>query len=272
MPRGFLCFKRAEGCACAWRLSLWHGWRGLALGCLVVFFPVWLRGWEPVDRGLTRLAWGLPPYTRCGGQLARLLRCCAFAKRGRLVQRGASMNFNESLVYRKTERGQAEYKNRVDNLPSRWRTVLIMVNAVDTGSTLCQKMGVDAAAILAELAARGYIEPVQAAQRPASNAQPPVPAALPLKTPAKAPHPTPPPVQASTPDTAVAERLVVLRKAAMKELSQHFGPDTPTVVKGLYEAKTLVDFNQVLDTIGAKLAIYLGRQKAAQLVDGLRAR
>lgn len=203
------------------------------------------------------------------------------------------MEMNVSLVYRKTERGQGEIKSRAGGLSVRARTLLILTNAVDSVATLHKKMGADAASVLHDLAAQGYIEPIEAT-KPKVSASPtlmPTPRPALMPTPVAMSVPSVPsvtslaapfaetlasPLRVDLPDTPVlsqaefAARLAPLRRAALKQLTPHFGPDVVVVAQPLLKAQTPQTYNAALDLLASKLAIYLGRKKAALVVDGLR--
>jgi hypothetical protein len=152
-------------------------------------------------------------------------------------------------VFQKTGRGRAEIAQRSTGLPAAARSVLIMVNGQDTVTALAARGLPDAREHLRQLLALGLIEVVAA--------PPP-------------PPPPPPPAVASPPLAPPAPELDALRRQVLARLDPHFGPDTGTVAQALRAARTVAEFNQALDGIESKLAIYMGRKQAARELQGLR--
>lgn len=160
-------------------------------------------------------------------------------------------------VYRKTPQGQAELAQRSAGLPLRARSVLVMVNGVDSAQRLAERLGPAVLDTLAALREQGLIEalvPVERAARPASP--PPVPAAAPAP-PSAAPGLDP------QHHRAQAQALVQL-------LLPYFGPDAPRIAESALRATSVDAFNQGLDAVADRLAIHLGRRKAAEAIARLR--
>jgi hypothetical protein len=168
------------------------------------------------------------------------------------------------LVFRKTESGKVEIAKRGAGLAPAVRQLLILVNGVDSVQALLAKGLGDVRGHLDTLLALGLIEPVSATR----NWPGPV-----LDEPASAPavvnHRPEPLVSAATP-AAPEPDLEPLRRRAMLQLTPHFGPDTPVVAQALLAARTEAAFNEALDGIQTKLAIYLGRKQAARELQDLR--
>lgn len=172
------------------------------------------------------------------------------------------MEINPSLVYCKTARGLVEVKARTGGLSVRARTLLILTNAVDSVAALHKKIGADAAVILHDLAVQGYIEPLKSKSSPA-----PATGFVHILSPSPL---LDKPDKWALSETEVTARLVLLRREALKQLTPYFGPDVIVVATPLLKAQTLKTYNAALDTMTAKLAIYLGRKAATKVVDGLR--
>jgi hypothetical protein len=166
-----------------------------------------------------------------------------------------------SRVYRKSSQGVAEVKTRASGLTLRARTALILVNGLDSVAALQVKMGLNASAILEELAAQGHIETMPSNMAAALVQPPPE-----TTTPATVTLPAP----LVLADAEVAARLSGLRREALFRLTQLFGPDVTLVAQALLKARTLDAFGAALPELEAKLHIYLGRKRAAALVAALR--
>lgn len=161
-------------------------------------------------------------------------------------------------VYAKTSRGRAELESRVRTLHGAQRTALILVDGRSPIRALAAKLGPQAAAIVDELLRAGYVERVEpvakpARQRPAEDSLPPV-----------APPPAAPPPRPA--DLQRRQRL------AIELLAPHFGPDVAIVCQPLAEAASSEAFEQGLDGIERKLAIYMGKAGASRVVAPLRGR
>ena len=162
-----------------------------------------------------------------------------------------------SGVFRKTESGRVEIAQRVAGLAPAARQLLIMVNGSDSVNALVAKGLSEVRAHLDTLLAMRLIEAVPEPVKPVTvvTAPPPPPVAS-----ATAP---------ATPDP-VAQRLAALQRKALQHLHQHFGPDTPLVAQALLAARTPAAYQQALDGIESKLAIYMGRKQAARELGSLR--
>lgn len=152
-------------------------------------------------------------------------------------------------VYRKSELGLAEIKSRSNGLTVHARTALILVNGVNSVAALQKKMGPDAATLLQELAALGHIEPVPEKANPVVLSEPKV----------------------SVEEYAeVAARLSRLRREILTRLAPLYGPDVVLIAEPLLKARTLEAFSVALAGLEAKLRVYLGKKRAAEVLAGLR--
>jgi hypothetical protein len=144
-------------------------------------------------------------------------------------------------VFAKTAQGRAELEARSGALNGRLRTALIVINGHLPLAALRRVIGVDADALIEQLLLRGHVEAVG----PAAPAE----------------------------DEAVRQiaSLVARRQQdALARLAPHFGPDVDTVAQPLLAARDAGAFNQALDLMERKLALYLGRREAARILAGLR--
>jgi hypothetical protein len=150
-------------------------------------------------------------------------------------------------VFVKTQAGRAALAER--STAGRARTALILVNGQDSVQALRAKLGPDADVLIRELHQRGLVELL----RPAPQ------------TPAPRPVPAP-----SVPPMDESVRLEPLKREAIARLGPHFGPDAPIVAAALMAATQTAAYNAALGTIEARLALYLGKTGAAQVLAGLR--
>jgi hypothetical protein len=174
-----------------------------------------------------------------------------------------------SLVFQKTESGKAEIARRQAGLSPATRTVLIMVNGSDPANALAARGLPQLQGHLDTLLALGLIEPVPGTRaKPVSDHEPvSAPAGrAPMVAPAVSPSTPAPP----GPELEPEPDLEPLRRRAMAQLTPHFGPDTPVVAQALLAARTASAFNEALDGIQTKLAIYLGRKQASRELQDLR--
>ena len=147
-------------------------------------------------------------------------------------------------IFAKTEAGRAALADRSSAGPA--RTALILVNGQDSVQALRAKLGPDADVLIRELHRRGLIELL----RPSPQG------------------PAPRPMQA--PPIDESGRLEPLKREAIARLGPHFGPDAPIVAEALMAATQTAAYNAALGTIEARLALYLGKAGAAQVLAGLR--
>lgn len=161
-----------------------------------------------------------------------------------------------SGVFRKTDDGRAEIAQRRAGLAPAARQLLILVNGSDSVQALMAKGLSEVRTHLDTLLALRLIEAVPAPVKPAAvvaASPPPVAATLPPVTPA-----------------SDAQRLSALQRLALQHLRQHFGPDTALVAQAMLAARTPAAYQQALNGIETKLAIYMGRKPAARELAGLK--
>ncbi|MBN8489241.1 MAG: hypothetical protein J0M20_16135 [Burkholderiales bacterium] len=154
------------------------------------------------------------------------------------------------LTYRKTAAGQAELALRQAGLGPRERALLVMVNGQEPAQRLVERLGEAGLDTLAMLRQRGLIEPV-AADRPVRVAPPPPP-----------PSPSAPGLDPQRHRQA-CQALVAL-------LLPYFGPDAPRIAEQALRARSPQEFNRGVTAVDERLAIHLGRRRAAEATDPLR--
>ena len=160
-----------------------------------------------------------------------------------------------SGVFRKTDDGKAEIAQRRAGLAPAARQLLILVNGRDSVNALMAKGLSGVRAHLDTLLALRLIEPVPEPLKPVAVVAAP---------------PSPPVVAGPVPPPTDAQRLPALQRKALQHLHQHFGPDTPLVAQALLAARTPAAYQQALDGIESKLAIYMGRKQAARELGSLK--
>ena len=154
-------------------------------------------------------------------------------------------------VFCKTTAGRAALAGRA--LVGPQRTALILVNGRDSMRTLRTKLGPDTVALVEELQRRGLAE-----LRPSPRDL------LPAAPGSAAPSPP------STPAPDESARLEPLKREALTRLGTHFGPDATIVAAALLQATHAAAYNAALCKIEGRLALYLGKRRAAQVLAGLR--
>lgn len=166
-------------------------------------------------------------------------------------------------IYRKTSAGREEVRARKAGLSPVTRQVLIMVNGQDGVAALAATGVPDLQSHLDTLLALRLIEAI-----PGSGSHS---APAPVAAPSPAPAVAPPSVAAAPQVDPDEDRQVqALQRKSFLLLCQHFGPDTATVAKAVFAARSLVDFRAALDGLEGKLAIYVGRKQATRELDTLR--
>ncbi len=164
-------------------------------------------------------------------------------------------------VFKKTQAGRDEVAKRRAGLTPAERQVLIVVNGAESTSALAGLADVNRH--LRKLIDLGLVE-VSGGGSPSAKTATPSP---------QAPEPA---ARAAAPTGLSAEQeeaiVRALQRQAGTQLVHHFGPDTATVAEKVLLADTLSDFNAALDEVETKLAIYLGRKKAAAQIEELKAK
>jgi hypothetical protein len=184
----------------------------------------------------------------------------------------------QDLVYRKTADGQAELAQRRHGLGPRARGVLVMVNGVDPLQRLIERLGPEVLETLALLRQHGLIEAIAQAEQSAARAPRADTAAPhadaagpPLATAAVVrPEPASPPPAAPAPPALDPARHRAAAQALVALLLPFFGPDAPRIAETALRARSVAEFNQGVGEVADRLAIHLGRRKAAEATDRLR--
>lgn len=189
------------------------------------------------------------------------------------------MSATADTVFRKTPQGLAELAQRRGELPPRMRSVLVMVNGVDAATRLVERLGADVLATLDALLHRGLIEPIAAAPRSAAPAAPRPRSTTPPPPAAKSPSPAAtaaslaPAAPAAPVETGAGEveqRMRLATRQLIQILLPHFGPDAPRIAQAASTATEPAAFNQALEAVAARLAIHMGRKRAAEVLAPLR--
>jgi hypothetical protein len=141
-------------------------------------------------------------------------------------------------IFAKTAQGRAALLARGDAVRGRLRALLILVNGERSVSALQSALGDDAAEGVEALLARGLVEAVTAA--PAAGEPPPDP------------------------------RLAQRKREVLARLEPHFGPEVGVAAQPVVVAGGVDEFNQALQLMERKIALYLGRKEAARTLAGLR--
>jgi hypothetical protein len=173
-------------------------------------------------------------------------------------------------VFRKTPQGQAELAQRRGDLPPRMRSVLVMVNGIDAAARLMERLGGDVLATLEALLQRGLIEPAAAAAKAGAAAAPRPRAAVASPPAAQPPGASPAPATAPAGADEAQQRMRLATRQLIQILLPHFGPDAPRIAQGAVAATTPAEFNQALEAVSARLAIHMGRKRAAEVLAPLR--
>ncbi|MFH1815807.1 MAG: hypothetical protein ABIF28_16825 [Pseudomonadota bacterium] len=153
-------------------------------------------------------------------------------------------------VFTKTAQGRAELEARSGALNGRLRAALIVVNGQLPLAALQRVIGDGAAALIEQLRQLGHVEAVDALADPTVAAVP--------ETSAADEH------------ALLAQQIGRRQREALARLAPHFGPDVDMVAQPLLAAREADAFNQALDLMERKLALYLGRREAARTLAGLR--
>ncbi len=179
----------------------------------------------------------------------------------------------QDLVYRKTADGQAELAQRRHGLGPRARGVLVMVNGVEPLQRLVERMGPEVLETLALLRQHGLIEAIAQAEQAVARAprtDTAAPDPVPAPTPAAQTEPPAAPTAAPAPPTLDPARHRAAAQALVALLLPFFGPDAPRIAETALRARSVAEFNRGVGEVADRLAIHLGRRKAAEATDRLR--
>jgi hypothetical protein len=181
---------------------------------------------------------------------------------------------NPNSVYKKSSQGWDALKLHSGGLDGAARSVLILINGMDSLAALERKLGRDIKPPLARLLELGLIERLDAAgpARTAASVPPPASAAI------KAPSGPPPQAAAQTdaaapavPDSGAQKaHWNALRRQVVIRLAPYFGPDLMMVLAPLMKADTNEHLAAAMHALEVKLAMYQGKKAAAKLMEGLR--
>lgn len=187
-------------------------------------------------------------------------------------------------LYRKTDAGRTEVRERRAGLDSRSRSLLILCNGQLDEAALEDQLSGPVTGLLQDLVARGLLEPAPTAAKPAPQPSIAAPPPRPPRTAAPkatllrmaaplrqrvAPKPataTPAPVASPTTAVGVPETLPDIVRRGWQSLEPLFGPGTAERMAPIQRAGHAADLRQALDELRDTLAIYRGRKAAAELV------
>lgn len=169
----------------------------------------------------------------------------------------------EREIYKKTEAGQNEIRERKAGLDPRSRQLLILINGErSVGELTTQLGGGDVPERIAAMAGKGLLALVgltrAAVQRP-PGATPPV-ASSPQAAQSAFRSTLPPPTVES--DEVLLQRL---RARVLPLLEQQFGPTAHDMAAPLLQATTRTRYIQALKELQDTLAIYRGKKGALEL-------
>jgi hypothetical protein len=177
---------------------------------------------------------------------------------------------DKNVIYKKTAKGQEEMATRVHHLPSRDRSILVLVDGKRTGAELIDKsrhFG-DGESFLERLFASGFIEAVSADEHTVDPAPE-------LKSATRiAPQPTAPtrtrlPAStASVSGNALTETINFARHFLLGVL----GPDADELAARIESSRNLKDLTQTLTRGREALVALAGRRKADEFWLGVRDR
>lgn len=175
------------------------------------------------------------------------------------------MSASPALIYRKTAAGVQAVGGRAHTLPSRVRTMLILVNGRDSVTALIGLIGPEAPSLIEVLLGLGLVETVAPVSLSVSG--------NPLRTQVLATRlrgANPAPAATTLAPVPARAQLSRLQLDALRLLAPQFGPDVDVVCASLLAAATVPQFELALQPIEARLAIYIGRRSARSLLASLR--
>jgi hypothetical protein len=147
-----------------------------------------------------------------------------------------------SIVYRKTDKGQAEIETRAFRLTPRLRQALILVDGRKTDDELSRLIAADPAATLAALCNDGFIEAIATlADAPEPRKPEAAPAAEVMRKPAS---------------------IDSLRRDAVRMLNDQLGPAAESIAMKLERAKSMAELRPLLASAAQVLGNFRGAEAA----------
>lgn len=176
-------------------------------------------------------------------------------------------------AYRKTAKGLAEIDTRVHRLPPRMRSALILADGRRSLTELAALIGDSAPALLDQLLAGGFIEPVTAA----SSATSPAAAAAPQARASAAAAPEPAAVAAGhastlsgTDEADALRQLPQRRREAARAVLDRIGPLGEGLAMRIERSRTPQQFREAVEAaarmVGHQLGASAGEAMAAKLL------
>jgi hypothetical protein len=147
-------------------------------------------------------------------------------------------------IFRKTAKGAAEIETRANRLTPRMRSMLILVDGKRDADDLRQMITQQAEETLKALADQGFIEAVGETMRGA--------AATAVAT------PSPPPAAPAAP----AQDVNVVRKAAIRMLTEILGPTADTLAVRMEKARSMEELKPLLGQAAKLIMAARGRSAA----------
>jgi hypothetical protein len=145
-------------------------------------------------------------------------------------------------IFRKTAKGTAEIETRAHRLTPRMRSLLILVDGKRDADDLRQLITVQADETLKALSEQGFIEAVGETMRAAPAAE------------AAAAAPAPP--------AAPAQDVNVVRKAAIRMLTEILGPTADTLAVRMEKARSMEELKPLLGQAAKLILAARGRSPA----------
>ncbi|CAM3634041.1 hypothetical protein [Polaromonas hydrogenivorans] len=176
------------------------------------------------------------------------------------------METNLNGVYKKSTKGWDELKMRAAGLDAAARSMLILINGMDSLAAVERKLGRDILPPLEVLQGLGLVERLETSKpaRAAASSPPPVQSEPPASPGKEAVPPAPPDAN----DKIV--RWNAVRRQVMVRLAPSFGPDLMTVLAPLMKADSDASFLAAINALETKIAMYQGKKAAVKLLEGLR--
>ena len=180
---------------------------------------------------------------------------------------------DRKVIYRKTAKGQEEMATRAHHLPSRERSILVLVDGKRTGEELIDKsrhFG-DGEGYLDRLIATGFVEAIT--ETPNVIPAPSIPPDLSLTTrtqPSRAA--TGAARSTQTTQSISANTLTDTINFARHFLLRALGPDADELAARIESSRNLKDLTQTLTKGRDALAALVGRRKAEEFWQGIRDR
>ena len=163
--------------------------------------------------------------------------------------------------YARTEKGAAEVAQRSQAIPSRARSLLLMIDGKSTGAQLLEKLAAfpNSGELLQLLEAEGYIGPVDG-----GGAAESAPAAVPVSVASVAAAPA-----ATSTGTASGAGIGAAKRFMIRSLHEIFGPDADSLTGKVDLAQTTEDLRKLAEKHRELMASMGSRRKADAYWQGI---